>query len=175
MAWQDEMDIILRAMIDDLDATKYTDDRIEQLLVVGARFVTQEMNFVTGFEADVVNVTITPDPTVGQSRDESFINLTCLKTCCIMDKGEAKTAAQQAINIIDNGSRVDLTEMSRARLKLIQIGNCEAYEQAKLEYLSGQIRQAGAAIMTPFRVFAGDNANVGFYPYQNRSPYNPFP
>lgn len=177
MAWQDEMRTILRVMINDVAEVTYTDNSLETILLVGARQVGLEMKFSQNFVSNITSTSITPDPTddVNGTRDDSYINLTCLKAACIIDRGEAKTTANQAINLVDNSSRVDLTETARAKIKLLEKGWCAVYDDAKLEYLSGQSRVAGAAVMTPFRIFAGSNAGYGYYPYEGRSPYNSFP
>lgn len=172
-----ELITLLRVLVNDLAAATYTDQSLSQVLAVAGHFVVQEMKFSQPFAVDIVGQTVMPDPTdtAGGTRDDSFVNLCCLKAACIIDRGEAKTTASQAINLVDNGSRVDLTEMARAKIALLQKGWCAVYGDAKLEYLSGQVRVAGAAVMTPFRVFAGANGNVGYWPYESRSLYNPFP
>lgn len=172
-----EMIIVLRTMIDDLASTVYTDDTLAQVITVAGKFVMQEMNFNLNYFFDTVPKTVNPDPTdtAGGTRDDSLINLTCLKAACFSDRGQAKTSAGQAVDISDAGSRISVGGIAAARLKLLEKGWCKAYADAKAEYLSGQSRVAGAAVMTPFRVFAGDNANCGYYPYEGRSAYNPFP
>ena len=46
MSWQIELPIIVRTLINDLDVTPtYTDDRLQQTLVVAAQYVNREMNF----------------------------------------------------------------------------------------------------------------------------------
>ena len=44
MSWQIELPIIVRTLINDLDVTPtYTDDRLQQTLVVAAQYVNREM------------------------------------------------------------------------------------------------------------------------------------
>lgn len=172
-----EMILMLRGLINDLAATNYTDSTLSQLITIAGKFVTQEMDFDHTYFFDTVPQTVNPDPTdsANNTRNDSLVNLTCLKAACITDRGEAKTGASQAVDISDVGSRINVTGIAAARIKLLDKGWCAVYADAKLQYLAGQSVVAGAAIMTPFRVFAGDNANLGYYPFEGRSAYNPFP
>ena len=47
MAWQNEMSIILRHLVNDLDSSSYTfsDDRIEETILVASQLVLHEMDF----------------------------------------------------------------------------------------------------------------------------------
>jgi hypothetical protein len=154
MAWQDEMIIILRTLVSDVTAITYSDDTLATTLVVAGRYVSQELVFSQRYACDVVNQAITPDPSVAASRDESFINLTCYKAACFIDRGSAIIAAQQAISVKDGSSSVDLRGILEGKLKLLDKGWCAVYDDAKLEYQAGQVRIAGAAVMGPFRVYA---------------------
>lgn len=178
MAWQDEMVTILRTTIMDLATTPtYSDDRLQQVIVVCARYVLQEMTFSQPFTADVSNIDIRPDPTndSGNTRDDSFINMVCLKAACFTDRGEARLSAGQAVSVKDGSSSIDLRSIASTRLAMLQKGWCKVYDDEKFAYMSGQVRTAGAAIMTPFRVFAGYNAVGAYYPVEDRGPnYAPF-
>jgi hypothetical protein len=161
MAWDDEMLTTLRVLIGDLAATPTnSDDALLQVLVVAARQVGLEMSFASPFVADVLNVSITPDPTAAATPDDSYVNLACLKAACIMDRSAATNASSQAIKVVDGRSAVDLTGIANYRTRLLQKGGwCTVYEDQRIAYMSGQVRLAGAAVMTPFRAFA-----QGYYP-----------
>ncbi len=155
MAWQDDMTTILRTLVNDILSVTYTDDSLEQVLVVSGRYVSQELTFSQRFTCDVGNIDITPDPTDDATKDESFVNMTCLKAACMLDRGEAIIAARRAIAVVDGKSSVDLTGIAKAKLTLLEKGGyCSVYDDAKLDYQSGQSRIAGAAVMTPFRIMA---------------------
>ena len=172
MSWQGEMTIILRVMLNDLAAATYTDQTLQQSLVVAAQLVKNELDFPIAYTTDVVNVLISPDPTIAPNRNENFINLACLKAACVSDRGQASIST--GIMVKDGSSVVDLREQFKGKLELLKQGWCKAYSDAKFEYQSGLAGIAGAAIMTPFRVFATNGA-YGIYPYEGRSFYNPFP
>lgn len=159
MSWQIEMVTLLRVMINDLGGTQtYDDSRLQQAIAVGAQLIQVEMNFSQLFVPDITVPSITPDPTdrAGNTRDDSFINLCCLKTACIIERGETRKAAGQGIYIKDAGSAIDTRSQVLARLKMLDKNWCAVFDDAKLEYMAGQVRVAGAAIMSPFRLYAYD-------------------
>jgi hypothetical protein len=157
MAWDEEMLLVVRVMVNDQEAQTYTDDSLLRLILVAAFQVAQELPFPLDYRADVVNETLTPDPTMG-TRDESFINLVCLKAACIADRGAAILAAKQAIAVKDGTSAIDLRGNLQGKLKLLEKGWCAVYTDAKAEYLTTQSGGiAGAAVMTPFRLYAHQN------------------
>ena len=71
MSWNNEMIIIVRHIIDDLDSTAYqfSDSRIEEAILVAAQLIHNEMEFVIDYNIEVDNGLLTPDPTT------TFINV----------------------------------------------------------------------------------------------------
>jgi len=168
--WKIEMGTVLRVLLNDLTAPyQYSDERLYQLLTVASQQVqAANLSFPLIYKINIPSLTITPDPTDSDAgtRDDSFINLVTLKAACITSHGEARTAAKQGISIRDGSSAIDLTGPLQGRLKLIEIGYCESYEQCKLEYQTARIGTiAGATILTPFRVFAGFGEQA-YFPLQ---------
>lgn len=163
MAWDEEMPLIIRVMINDNSATPvYSDDDLLQLITVAAKKVGTELTFPTSYEVDVVNVTISPDPTVGESKDDNYVNLVCTMAACIIDRGSASQAAGQAIRVKDGPSEVDLRDRFRAKLAQVEKGYCALYEDMKEEYIFGKnTTVVGAAIMSPIRVYLGDYEGYG--------------
>ena len=80
MPWENEMVIIVRHIIDDLDSTAYqfSDSRVEEAILVAAQLIHNEMEFNVDYNIEVDNGFLTPDPTttpVGTSnKDEDFIS-----------------------------------------------------------------------------------------------------
>ena len=64
MAWDTTMVTILRTIISDLDASSYSDSRLQQILVVAAQYVQQEISFTTTYTVNIDSPDIAPDPTV---------------------------------------------------------------------------------------------------------------
>ncbi len=171
MSWNTETVEILRVLINDLEETpEFTDERLERILIVAAKHVAQEMTFSQTFTVDVTNASITPDPTDSASKDDSLVNLSCLKAACIMDRGSAVTSAKNALIIREGFSSVDLSKAAQARLALLSKGYCAEYEEQKLLYQAGLVRTAGAAVMGPIRIAAMDLYNSNYY-YNNNYGY----
>jgi hypothetical protein len=167
MAWETECVEILRVMIGDLAETPtYADERLQRILVVSALQVRQELTFVQNFVVSIEETDIAPDPADVATRDENFLNLICMKAACLIERAETRTAAGQAISIRDGSSAIDLRAQLTGRLALLKQGWCAVYEQAKIDYTTGQSGiTVGAVIMGPVRQLAtrGDlpfNTNV---------------
>ncbi len=162
MAWEDVAVTLLRVSINDLDDTayRYTDDRLIQILAAAMWHVQRdEPAAFTAFTVDVVNQTVTPDPTSGAAQDDAFVNLAVAKTACLIDRGAALLAADQALRVKDVGSEVDLRDVFRAKQAVIKDGWCQVYKDMREEFRRGATgatgATVGAAIMTPFRAYGG--------------------
>jgi hypothetical protein len=164
-----EMVTLTRVLIDDLTTPyTYADGRLTQVLAVAAQMVSTELNFSNDFKVNIQSLTITPNPTdrsANGTRDDNFINLVCMKAACLIERGETRKSVGQGIAIRDGSSSIDLRGSMDGRIKLLEKGWCAVYEDTKLEYQANRTGAiAGAAIMTPFRVFAGYK-DVAYYPY----------
>jgi len=85
MAWQNELTIITRTLINDWKTPyEYSDQRIQQVLTVAAKFLQFDINLDYAYVIDVVNNNISPDPTT--NNDAIFISLCSLKAACIIDQ-----------------------------------------------------------------------------------------
>ena len=171
MAWDETIPEIVRAITDDLDDTalKVSDDNILRVIIVAAFQVNNELDFVNTYTIDILNQTISPDPTDTDSLDDAFVNLVSVKSACIINRGSAETAANRAIAVRDAGSAVDLRGVFSAKLSLIKQGWCAVYENDKFEYsLSGINNAIGAMIIGPFRLYAREGFDNSGY---DRSPY----
>ena len=101
MTWQNEMRIIIRHLINDLDSSSYTftDDRVEETVLVASQLVLHEIDFEQTYTIDVDGSSLSPDPTTSGSKDNSFINLVSIKTAGILVGSELKTHALNAISL----------------------------------------------------------------------------
>lgn len=167
MAWDDEMVTILRVMVNDLTSVLYSDDTLSTVIVAAAQFVQQEMTFSQTFVADITQPIITPDPTdrTHNTRDDNFINLTLLKAGAFIDQCEARTAAAQAIEVRDGTSSISTRWAMEGKVTLARENWAEKYDEAKMQYQSALVGVAGAAILSPFRLFA-DGGWGGEYPFR---------
>lgn len=151
--WQDEIPILLRHMIADLDnPPKYDNNRLEQLILVSAKLVMAEVEFSTTYTVSVYTHSMSPDPTTSSPADDSFINLVVLKAACLMDGAESRTAAGKSVSFREGPSSFDNRGAAAARLAILKDGWCKAYNDAKFEYENNNSSTAGLAILSPFRL-----------------------
>lgn len=157
MAWQSEMVRMLRHIINDLDETSYTDDRLRELILVSSQIIQGEIDFSQTYTIDVDAFTLTPDPTEN-TKDIAFISLVVLKSACILLNAEAKTAAGQAIAIRDGSSSISLAGAYQGKKEVAKT-ICEQYRQALWDYKAGS-SPAGRIIVGPYNFESNEQANL---------------
>ena len=150
MAWQNEMSLIVRHLINDLDSTSYVfpDVRIEEALLVGVQLALHEADFDQDYTVDVDSLSLSPDPTTATPKDSGFVVLSCLKTSCLLLGSELKTHALNAISLKDGPSSIDL----RGIVQGLQSGHdfvCEKYEAALIQHKLGD-GAIGQAVLSPY-------------------------
>lgn len=149
MSWQNTIPVMVRYLINDIDSSgyKYTDARIEKTAIIGAQFVSLELDFPNVYTIDIANDTISPDPTNEETKDNSFINLTALKTACIILGSELKTEAYNSISVKDAQSAIDLRGVS-STLAMLYKDLCDKYAAMADDYkFTGE---TGQAILGPY-------------------------
>jgi hypothetical protein len=149
MAWQNEMTVIVRHLVNDLNSSDYTfaDDRLEEAILVSAQLSALEIDFENSYTIDVDSLTLTPDPTDSSNKDDSFINLVSLKTSQMLLGSELKTHSLNAISLRDGPSALDLRGIVTG-LKILFDDINRRYEEAKTQYkLDGVV---GQAILGPY-------------------------
>jgi hypothetical protein len=149
MAWQDEMVLMVRYLVDDIAET-YSDDRLEHTVVVSAQLVNLSVDFDNTYTIDMEQKLISPDPTTLTTKDDAFINLVTLKACEIIASSEYKTAANQAFSIKDAWSTVTTSDRAK-HLKERSKYFKDMYDSAVVDYKVGD-GMAGQAVMTPTTV-----------------------
>ena len=148
MPWQNEMKVIVRHLVNDLDSSDYTftDSRLEEAVLVSAQLASLEIDFDNTYAIDVDSVSLSPDPTSG-NKDDSFINLACLKTAQMLLGSELKTHSLNAISLKDGPSALDLRGIVSG-LKILFDDINKKYEEATTQYkLNGVV---GQAILGPY-------------------------
>lgn len=149
MPWQNEMTIIIRHLVNDLDSTSYTftDSRLEEAVLVCAQLLLLEVDFESTYTIDVDSMTLSPDPTDSGNKDDSFINLICLSTSQMLLGSELKIHSLNAISLRDGPSSLDLRGIV-AGLKILFEDINRRYDEAKMQYkLNGVV---GQAILGPY-------------------------
>jgi hypothetical protein len=151
MPWQMDMILMLRSVIGDLDATKYTDERLKQILMVGAYNVQNDADFPNTYTVNVGQVSVSPDPV--DSGDSDFTILTVYKSACILIGSEVKTESANAISIKDGPSAIDLRGVSGSLMALHK-SICDKYEELLTRYRyesgNGDGTPVGTAILGPY-------------------------
>lgn len=173
MAWQDEMILTTRILINDFNSPyEYSDDRIQQVLVVASKYVQFDVNLDNKYEIDVVNNDITPDPT--NQKDDIFIGLVCLKAACIIDQSTFRTkAAMEGIRTALGAASLGISGNLSGYKTILETGPCNLYEKLCLDHNIGDA-SAVSAILSPFignkfdprSMMRGTyrNNDTGFYP-----------
>tara|TARA_B100000214_G_C23920724_1_gene605907 strand:- start:278 stop:790 length:513 start_codon:yes stop_codon:yes gene_type:complete len=146
MPWKIDLVLMLRSIIGDLDKAKFTDERIKQILVVGAYNVLNDADFSETYTVNVAAVSISPDPIT--EKDTDFSTLTVYKSACILLGSEVKTEAANAISIKDGPSAIDLRGVT-ANLTNLYNDLCAKYD-ALLRTYQYNNTLVGQAILGPY-------------------------
>ena len=166
MTWQNEMRIIIRHLINDLDSSSFTftDDRIEETVLVASQLVLHEIDFERTYSIDVDGSSLSPDPTNADNKDDSFINIVCLKSAKILLGSELKTHSLNSIALKDGPSSLDLRGIVQG-LNLLFDDITRRYDESKMQYkLNGIV---GQAILSPYSP-GSDVAGRGLSPRQGQ-------
>ncbi len=149
MTWQNEMSLIVRHLINDLDSSSYTftSDRVEESILVATQLMLNEIDFEQTYTVDVDSSSLSPDPTTLTDKDDPFITLVSLKTAHLLLGSEIKTNSLNAISLRDGPSAIDLRGIVQG-LKILYEDLGARYEHAKLAYQMGT--SAGQAILSPY-------------------------
>ena len=143
------MVVIVRHLVNDLNSSEYTftDDRLEESILVAAQLASLEIDFENVYLIDVDSIALTPDPTASGNKDDSFINLVCLKTARLLLGSELKTHSLNAISLRDGPSSLDLRGIV-AGLKILFDDLAKRYDEAVLQYKMNGV--VGQAILGPY-------------------------
>ena len=174
MSWQIELPIIIRTLINDLEISPtYTDDRLQQTIVVAAQYVNREINFDTDYTIDLNNLNITPDPTTMTSRDEDFIGFVSLRAACFLDQSTFRTkATAEGIRTSLGSANISVAGNLKGYQTILEVGPCGMYDKLKLEHEIGNIKYV-RAVLSPFvgNKFSPDNLSYGM-DHRDRSLYS---
>ena len=162
--WQNTSLIMLRTLLNDAgcDSVRYTPQRLDDLLITAAYLIPMEAHFKTTYVVNVESRTVTPDP-IDQTDGEEFINLIVLKSACIADEGNFRTAAlAQGITARIGPAALQTSSYGQYLGTLLNEGPCKAYaklvELYNMSYDSAQIIRA---VMSPFVANDYDPSNLG--------------
>lgn len=169
MPWQNEMVIIVRHIIGDLDTDNllFSDSRIEESILVSAQLLHMEMEFNIDYTIEVDNGFLIPDPTTTpvppSNKDDDFIALCCLRSGLLLTNSLQRTYALKAFSIRDGASSLDMRGII-AGLKIVNDDLSKKYDDVKLAYQTGKLG-FGKSILSPYSPGA-DSANRGYVDYR---------
>jgi hypothetical protein len=146
MSWKLDLVLMLRSIIGDLDAAKFTDERLKQILVIGAFNVLNDADFVNEYTIDIGSVSISPDPI--EINDYDFSIMTVYKSACILVGSEVKTESANSISIKDGPSAIDLRGVTQSLIVLYN-DLCKKYEDMLTDYRYNNTL-VGQAILGPY-------------------------
>lgn len=150
MSWDTTMTIMLRTLIGDFDATEFTDTRLQQIIVVAAQYVNDDIELDTDYTITIPTPNISPDPTTSTPPDDTFVNISVLKAACIIDVGSLRAAALTSGLEAKCGPAVMKTlKGTEGYTSLMENGYCKTYSQAIDQFNFGNAGWA-RGILSPF-------------------------
>ena len=151
MTWKVDLVVMLRSLVGDLDQATFTDERLRQVITVGAYNVLNDADFSNDYVVSISSLSISPDPI--SEKDTDFSVLSVYKAACILLGSEVKTEAANAISIKDGPSSIDLRGVSGSLSGLYK-DLCEKYDELLQKYRyekgSGSGTPAGTAVLGPY-------------------------
>lgn len=149
MAWQNEMTTMVRTLINDsLEPYQFSDERIQQAILVAGKYVQFDVVLEHSYQIDVVNTTINPDPT--EDNDEIFLILTSLKAACLVDQGTLRTkAAMDGVRAALGPASLSVSGATSGWEMILKHGPCKLYDDL-VEHWDVANASAIAAVLGPF-------------------------
>ena len=144
---------MLRTLLNDAgcDAVRYTPQRLEDLLITAAYLLPLEVNFKSTYVVNVETRTITPNP-IDEPDGDEFVNLMVLKSACIADEGNFRTAAlAQGVTARIGPAALQTSSYGQYLGTLLNEGPCKAYTRlVELYNMSYDGSKIIRAVMSPF-------------------------
>ena len=137
--WASDIITLLRVLIDDVDATTYTNARLTDVVVVAAHFISREINFDYEYIVDIPSQTMNVDP------DADFKNFAALKAAILILNAELKSMTKTALTIKDGPSTIE-TGRGLSHLQKLYDETLDQYVVARASFRAGYFR----AILSPF-------------------------
>jgi len=165
MAWENEMVLVLRHMIDDLDSSnyKFSDSRLEETILASTYILQADVEFLNAYQVNVDEGSLIPDPTTSNPKDDDFIALCTTQAAIILYRSMMKTYSLQSIAIRDGQSSIDTRGIVQ-NLKIIYQDLVARLDHMILMYKTGKYG-FGKSILGPYSP-GSDTANRGYIDYR---------
>ena len=168
--WQTDLTLMLRILIDDLNAPqKNTDAYLYQVLILAGILADNEVDFILDYTFDISGVTISPDPIT--NNDNIFQALVPLKAACILNQGNFQKAIGQGIKVRDGDSSVDTTASFGGYRDILELGPCNAYDKLRKQISAANSVGNFGAVLSPFRGPSDTPIDTLAWYYDNVSQY----
>lgn len=158
--WSTQMVMMLRYYINDLcDPPTYNNERLKEALLVAALQVTNEVDLIYNYNVDLDALSITPDPTLSNPKDENMMLLVGYKAAAIITMSEFKTASSKGLIVKDGSSMVDMREVANQKLAAAKF-YLDGYEDARWLY-NVAVRNPGVGILGPVTIVSQNYMSAG--------------
>jgi len=149
MSWQTELTTMVRTLINDsIEPYQYSDERIIQTILVAGKYVQFDVVLDHSYAIDVVNLTLSPDPT--EDQDEIFLVLASLKAACLVDQGTLRSkAAMEGVRAALGPASLSVAGSAAGWEMILRHGPCKLYDDL-VEHWDVSNASAIAAVLSPF-------------------------
>lgn len=149
MSWEAELTTMVRTLINDsIEPYQFSDDRIIQTILIASKYVQFDVVLDHSYSVDVVNKTISPDPT--DDDDEIFIVLASLKAACLVDQGTLRTkAAMEGVRAALGPASLSVGGAAAGWAMILEHGPCKLYDDL-VKHWDVANASAIAAVLGPF-------------------------
>lgn len=163
--WQSLCTTIVRHLIDDLDENnpRYSDNRIQQAIVIAGLMSAQEFPFSVTYSFDVEGPDILPDPGATETYDGQAVALFTLKAACILDVNRYQNRVGTGVKVTEGDASVDLTTGFKGYVDIITLGPCASYTKLLADLQVKSSMSAGKAVLGPFSHSDAGNMLGGRY------------
>jgi hypothetical protein len=165
MAWKKELVTIVRILVNDLNQPfVYSDNRLQQVIVVAAHFVKTDLSFGGDYRVYITQPDIIPDPTEPNGKDEPFVNSVALKAACLIDQSTFRSkAAMEGITAALGPASLSVGGNLEGFRILLNEGPCALYEKFVSDFEIANATNI-RAILSPF---VGNRFDPEMLPYTN--------
>lgn len=152
MDWTDIIIPMVRDMTGDTNSSSYTysNNDLQRKILTAINLMQIEIQFDIDYVADMVGLTLTPDPSSLSPIDIDFMTLAALKTACLIERSDvSKLTSGDVQQVTDNGFTIKTGDIGGNKIKALASNWCVTYNKAKVDFqTSGGL--FGKAVISPF-------------------------
>jgi hypothetical protein len=154
MNWKEILLMSLRILIGDVNKEKYSDESLENNLLVGSQFVCMDIQNKDYSISIPFNITPSPE------ENKDLLLLIALKTACLISGSEYKTLLNSGggkrITMKDGVSEITVDNTGQlSASKIVSDSICLKYQDALFQIKTIESGNLGSAILGPYTDSAG--------------------